>query len=248
MASALSNLINTTYCSPNYNERNEEIAHIVLHYTDMNSAKEALMRLCDPQSQVSAHYLIDTAGVIYQLVADEKRAWHAGGNDKSSWGGKIDLNNSGIGIELDNPGHLNGYRSFTDAQYHSLIALCHELISKYQIKAKNIVGHSDVAVSRKKDPGELFNWRLLAAHHIGIYHQLPLSGNNAVIASLGDHNISTWQKKLSDIGYSIVVNDIFDQGTLDVVIAFRRRFVQNDLANCWDIYCQEILDYLYLQL
>jgi N-acetylmuramoyl-L-alanine amidase len=240
--------INTTYRSNNYNERNEEIAHIVLHYTDMNSAKEALLRLCDPEAQVSSHYLIDTQGVIYNLVADEKRAWHAGGNDKSSWGGKPDLNNSGIGIELDNPGHLNGYKPFTNEQYQSLIALCHYLIKKYNIKAKNIVGHSDVAASRKKDPGELFNWRLLGEHNIGIYHQLQPPINNIILAKFGDCNIKAWQQKLQALGYSITVNDVFDQQTLDVVIAFRRRFVQNDLANYWDMYCQAILDYLYLEL
>jgi N-acetylmuramoyl-L-alanine amidase len=239
-------LISKEYRSLNYDERNRNIEHIVMHYTDMLTGKEALARLCDPTAEVSTHYLIENNGFIYSLVDTDKRAWHAGGGDKSYWRGQMDLNHSGIGIEIVNPGHLNGYVPFTNQQYQSLILLCCDLINKYNIKPINIVGHSDIAPSRKKDPGELFDWYFLAKNGIGIYHDILPPKHNPIISKPGDKNVREWQKKLRQFGYNIIVNDVFDQQTLDVVIAFRRRFVQNDLSAHWDIYCQKILDKLYL--
>lgn len=155
---------NISYQSPNFNDRCcdiDDIHYIVIHYTGMKTAQDALERLCDPASEVSAHYFIDEDGSLYQLVSDEKRAWHAG---KGIWQGITDMNRHSIGIELVNPGHEFGYRDFTTAQYDVLVPLCCRLMQKYGIPMNNIIGHSDYAPKRKKDPGERFDWELLRAN------------------------------------------------------------------------------------
>jgi N-acetylmuramoyl-L-alanine amidase len=204
--------------------------------------EEVLAKFCNPLTKVSAHYLINREGLIYQLVDDSKRAWHAG---VSYWLGRSKLNDNSIGIELSNPGHLNGYREFTNSQISSLIYLCQGLIDKYQIKPINIVGHSDIAPDRKKDPGELFDWKLLADHNIGIYHNILPSLENTILYIENNLGISELQEKLSSIGYKIDITNIFDQQTSEVIVAFKRRFVKINLTNDWDITCQKILDYLY---
>jgi len=141
---------------------------LVLHYTGMQSAKEALDRLCDPSAKVSAHYLIDEDGSLYQLVHEEKRAWHAG---VARWRGADNVNDRSIGIELVNPGHEFGYRDFPTKQIHCLIDLCRDLMARHPIPARNVVGHSDVAPTRKTDPGERFPWPLLSRLGIGLENQ-----------------------------------------------------------------------------
>ena len=133
---------------------------VVLHYTGMPTAEAALARLCDPASGVSAHYLIDEAGAVYRLVDEGRRAWHAG---VSSWAGEADVNGRSIGIELVNPGHEFGYRPFPEPQLRSLEELLGGILERRRIDPVRVVGHSDVAPSRKQDPGELFPWRRLAA-------------------------------------------------------------------------------------
>lgn len=140
--------------------------YIVLHYTDMVSAQAALDRLCDAEAKVSAHYLIGRDGKIYQLVDESQRAWHAGA---SNWYDITDMNSASIGIELDNPGHENGYVPFTDVQIQSLVELCDDIMARHNIPAENVVGHSDIAPRRKIDPGELFPWQKLAKAGIGIW-------------------------------------------------------------------------------
>ena len=143
--------------SPNFNERKgcDKPSLIIIHYTGMKTAAEALERLCDPKAEVSAHYFIDEGGTQQQLVADDKRAWHAG---VSEWEGITDVNSHSIGIELVNPGHEFGYREFPDEQIETLAELCKNLMQAYDIPVKNILGHADVAPGRKIDPGELFPW------------------------------------------------------------------------------------------
>ena len=145
--------------SPNHNERLLPISIIVLHYTGMIDAASAIERLCDPEAQVSSHYLIAEDGQILRLVQESRRAWHAG---KSHWRGIDDVNSASIGIEIVNPGHEFGYRPFTEAQYQALIPLMAEMTRRYGITRGNIVGHSDIAPARKDDPGELFDWERLA--------------------------------------------------------------------------------------
>ena len=158
--------------SPNFQPRpaGAVIDMLVIHYTGMRSARAALERLCDPGSEVSAHYLIDETGEIFALVDEENRAWHAG---VSSWRGKSDVNSRSIGIELVNPGHEFGYRPFPAAQMAALADLAQGILARRPIPARNVVGHSDVAPRRKQDPGELFDWCWLARRGIGLW---PLPG------------------------------------------------------------------------
>ena len=154
--------------SPNFDERPREakIDVLVLHYTGMNTLNEALDRLVDPVTEVSAHYLISEAGDVYCMVDETNRAWHAG---SSYWRGMAEINAHSIGIELQNPGHEFGYRPFPGSQMGALKELCDDILSRYPIPARNVIGHSDIAPRRKQDPGELFNWKWLANQGIGLW-------------------------------------------------------------------------------
>ncbi len=154
-------------CSPNFDDRGgAPIDMLVLHYTGMETAAAALARLVDPAAKVSAHYLIVEAGKVTALVEESWRAWHAG---QSFWRGAADVNARSIGIELVNPGHEFGYRPFPEAQMAALVDLAGDIVGRHPIPARNVVGHSDVAPRRKMDPGELFDWRRLAAAGIGVW-------------------------------------------------------------------------------
>src|SRR5687768_10204898 len=145
--------------SPNHDARSRPISMIVLHYTDMLSAEEAIDRLCDPAAGVSCHYLVTKTGDVVRMVPEERRAWHAG---RSYWRGLTNVNDDSIGIEIDNPGHTNGYEPFPEVQIESLIRLVADIKQRHHITRGNVVGHSDVAPARKRDPGELFPWGQLA--------------------------------------------------------------------------------------
>jgi len=145
--------------SPNFDERSLPITMIVLHYTGMQDGPSALARLRDPEAKVSAHYLIEEDGTVCRLVAEEMRAWHAG---RSHWRGITDINSASVGIEIVNPGHEWGYRPFTEEQIDALIPLVAAIKDRHCITRGNIVGHSDIAPARKRDPGELFPWYRLA--------------------------------------------------------------------------------------
>lgn len=152
-------LVHRTVESPNWDERALPVSMVVLHYTGMPTAEEALARLCDPAAKVSAHYMIDEDGTVTALVPEAKRAWHAG---SAYWRGITDVNSASIGIELVNPGHDWGYRPFPDAQMEALLPLLADIVDRHDISPTNVVGHSDVAPARKQDPGELFDWQRLA--------------------------------------------------------------------------------------
>jgi N-acetylmuramoyl-L-alanine amidase len=154
--------------SPNRDERPDgrRPDMLILHYTGMRGAAEALDRLCDPAAQVSAHWLIEEDGKVWRLVPEELRAWHAG---VSFWDGESGLNACSIGIELVNPGHEFGYRPFPEAQMAALIELARGLVARWAIPPHRVLGHSDVAPRRKQDPGELFDWRRLASAGIGLW-------------------------------------------------------------------------------
>ena len=159
---------NGRYESPNHDARPDGAAidMVVLHYSGMETADAALARLCDPAAKVSAHYLIDEDGFVRRLVAEERRAWHAG---VAWWRGAHDVNGRSLGIELVNPGHEFGYRPFAEAQMAALEDLARDILARHPIEARNVVGHSDVAPRRKMDPGELFDWPRLAAAGIGLW-------------------------------------------------------------------------------
>ena len=164
--------------SPNFNDRDGEggIRMLVLHYTGMKTGNAALTRMCDPASEVSAHYMIEEDGTIFQLVADEKRAWHAG---LSHWNGITDVNSASIGIEIVNPGHEFGYVSFPKNQIISTLDLCVEIVAKYNINPLDVVGHSDIAPVRKKDPGEQFPWKWFAKKDVGFWPEKIVAPNQA---------------------------------------------------------------------
>ena len=146
-----------------------QIKLVVFHYTGMQSKVVALRKLCNSKSKISCHYFIDEIGNILRIVPEKFSAWHAG---KSSWKNFKFLNKFSIGIELVNPGHDFGYRKFSKKQIHSLKKISKKIIAKYNIIDSNIVGHSDIAPLRKKDPGEKFPWKELANSKIGIWHKL----------------------------------------------------------------------------
>ncbi|MEM6495021.1 MAG: N-acetylmuramoyl-L-alanine amidase [Pseudomonadota bacterium] len=157
-------LVHAVVASPNHNERALPISMVVLHYTEMKPVEAALERLTDPDAGVSAHYLISEDGMVTQLVAEDRRAWHAGA---SYWRGIKDVNSASVGIELDHPGHdeaNGGYRGFADAQIDALVPLLAQIVADYDIPRANVVAHSDVAPMRKIDPGELFPWDRLAKY------------------------------------------------------------------------------------
>ena len=157
--------------SPNFSKKTRQknnIKFVIIHYTGMQSEIESIKRLKNPKYKVSCHYLINRKGKVYQMVKDNKIAWHAG---KSKWKKSINLNESSIGIELVNKGHKFGYQSFSNRQIKSLIQLCKTLKKKYSIKKENFLGHSDIAPLRKIDPGEKFPWKKLSLHKIGKWYR-----------------------------------------------------------------------------
>lgn len=154
--------------SPNFNARpqNAQIISVIIHYTGMKTAEEALERLCDPDAEVSAHYMIDEDGTTTLLVDPVNRAWHAG---VSSWGDLKNFNDFSIGIELVNPGHEHGYRDFPDVQIDALVSLLHDLFRQFPtIRPELVLGHEDIAPDRKQDPGELFPWHRLVKEKLAI--------------------------------------------------------------------------------
>lgn len=190
--------------SPNHDARpgGAAIDHLVLHYTGMMSATDAIERLCDPVARVSSHYVIDEDGAVHALVPEERRAWHAG---TSYWRGSRALNDRSIGIEIVNPGHEWGYRPFPAAQIEAVVVLCRGILARHPIPSCNVVGHSDIAPDRKQDPGELFPWRHLAGEGIGLWRD-------------GGERVGELDADLSDIGYDTALDPAV------VISAFQRRF------------------------
>ena len=188
------------FYSPNFNKRKKSIKIIIIHYTGMQSERESIIRLCNPKSKVSSHFLINQNGKVYRLVKDNEIAWHAG---KSCWGKYKNLNKNSIGIELVNKGHKFGYTNFSKKQLSSLIKICRSLIKRYKIKKRNVVGHSDVAPLRKIDPGEKFPWKQLAKKNIGIWHGFKpdLLRKLRRIKVLTKQDKIQFVKNLNNIGY-----------------------------------------------
>ena len=222
--------------SYNFNpiKRNEKfIKFIVLHYTGMTKETEAIKRLCDYKSKVSSHYFIKNNGDILNLVPDLYEAWHAG---ISKWKKLKSLNKYSIGIEINNPGHDFGYKAFNSKQIFSLKKLLIFLIKKYKIRIDNILGHSDIAPERKKDPGEKFPWDYLSKHKIGIWHKI----NESLLKKLRNKKISKKQETeffnyLSKIGYFKNTKDILKKNML--IKNFQRHFRQCLINTKIDLEC-----------
>ena len=200
--------------SPNFDERAEPVDMLILHYTGMKTAAAALDRLCDPEARVSAHYVIEEDGAVWQLVEEERRAWHAG---DSRWRGAPLVNGRSIGIELVNPGHEFGYRPFPAAQIDTLIPLCRGILARHAIPPRHVLGHADVAPARKEDPGELFPWQALAAAGIGVW---PTPAPDA------DPGWPAVARDLAFVGYDVGSAEPADPALRLALVAFQRHWRQ----------------------
>ena len=215
----------TRYYSINFDlpKRNKKkIIYIILHYTGMKKETRAIERLCDSKSKVSSHYLVKNNGKVLNLIPDLYIAWHAG---DSNWKKFKSLNNYSIGIEISNPGHDHGYKKFSSKQILSIIKLLRFLIKKYKIKKQNILGHSDIAPNRKKDPGEKFPWRKLAKKNLCKWHNLredKIRKNRNLKLKMNDEK--SFFSNLYEIGYSISKNK---NEKINLTKAFQRRFRQS---------------------
>ena len=215
--------------SPNFNIKKrgiKQIKFIIFHYTGMKKESGAISKLTDIQSEVSCHYLIKNNGEIITIVPESYIAWHAG---KSSWGNCKSLNKNSIGIEITNPGHEFNYKKFSKKQIVSLLRLSKFLIKKYKINLKNILGHSDVAPERKKDPGEKFPWKYLSQNRVGLWHTVKkeeLLKNRTVKTTKIDKEL--FFNNLFKIGYSkkIPKNMSKDRYKAFIIKAFQRRYRQ----------------------
>jgi N-acetylmuramoyl-L-alanine amidase len=154
--------------SPNHGPRRAgaPVDILLLHYTGMPSAEAAIERLRDPAAEVSAHYVVGEDGTVWAMVPEDRRAWHAG---RGHWMGERDVNSRSVGIEIVNPGHEWGYRPFPDAQMEAVADLARGVVGRHGIPPWRVLAHSDVAPARKEDPGELFDWRWLAARGVGLW-------------------------------------------------------------------------------
>ena len=206
--------------SPNQDERGIPVDMLILHYTGMKTAQEAIDRLRDPAAQVSSHYVVDEDGIIFALVPEDHRAWHAG---ISSWRGHKALNARSIGIEIVNPGHEWGYRDFPVLQMAAVCDLSLNILARHKIPARNVIGHSDVAPDRKQDPGERFGWEDLARNGVGLWPDgVPDLGIGAPVrdaASLRDVRLA-----LTEIGYDVAPEGPLDPALSIVLRAFQRHW------------------------
>lgn len=210
--------------SPNFDARTLPITMIVLHYTGMRSAEEAIERLTNAEAKVSSHYLVAEDGQVMRLVDEENRAWHAG---RSRWREIDDINSASVGVEIVNPGHEFGYRPFPEAQIEALIPLVADIKDRYAITRGNIVGHSDIAPARKQDPGELFPWARLAKLRLA----LPRPTKHLIDPNWTD---SGFLLALERFGY-----DVTD--SLAATVAFQRRFRPELMDGTIDGECRALL-------
>ena len=223
--------------SPNFNLRKRSILkvkYIIFHYTGMKSEKGAIKRLTTPNSGVSCHYFIKKNGQIIRIVPDLYVAWHAG---NSTWKNDNYLNLNSIGIEISNPGHSHGYCNFTPSQIKSIIKLSKKLKKKYKIKKENILGHSDVAPLRKKDPGEKFPWKLLHKKKICLWHDLSKKNCNK-FRKIKLSDSKKFYKLLFKFGYK-PTNNLIEK--VKIYKNFQRRFRPEVISSIVDKECYMIL-------
>ncbi|MGQ4273167.1 peptidoglycan recognition protein family protein [Terrihabitans sp. B22-R8] len=228
-------LVTEFIASPNHDARVDEAEPdiLLLHYTGMPDADEAVARLCDPVSKVSCHYLVHEDGRIIQMVREDDRAWHAG---LSSWEGEADVNSMSIGIEIANPGHEHGYRDFPEAQIDAVIALGRDICARRNIPRQRVLAHADVAPRRKEDPGEKFPWDRLFAAGLGHWQKpAPLTTQGDTLKEGDDSEIVEQVQSLFAIyGYGVEISGVFDAGTKAVVTAFQRHFRQEKVDGIID--------------
>lgn len=215
--SSVSAIGDARFCSPNHGARRgvEVPDMVVLHYTGMTSCEAAAKRLCDPEAEVSSHYLIDADGRVLSLVPEERRAWHAG---QGGWGVINDVNSHSIGIEIANPGHHDGYPPFPDAQMTSVAALLADILPRWNIPPERVIGHACMAPGRKIDPGEKFDWRRLAALGLSVWMDPDFSVEGAAEAD-------AFQRAARHFGYPAPDSGNWCPQTLAIWQAFSMRFL-----------------------
>ena len=224
--------------SPNFNtikRLKKNIRFIIIHYTGMQNELSALNRLCDIKAKVSAHYFIKKNGSVLNLVPPIYEAWHAG---KSSWKDLKSLNKYSIGIEIQNSGHDNKYEKFSQKQIISTKKLLKYLISKYKVNLKNILGHSDIAPDRKKDPGEKFPWKDLAKSKVSQWHNLDekkLKRERLILLNLIEEN--NFMMNLTKIGYFKISQKNNNSKKRIIIKAFQRHFRQKLINGIPDKEC-----------
>lgn len=228
--------------SPNFDERTLPISLLILHYTGMDSGSAAIKRLCNADAKVSAHYVIEEDGQIFQLVDEDKRAWHAG---ISEWQGETNINSASIGIEIVNGGHdfpeANGsLPPFLDVQINALIPLCKDIMKRHG--QLTLLGHSDIAPARKKDPGEHFPWQGIAAAGLGFWPEAQIEDQRILFEEgTRDRGVAIVQSGLAHIGYGARITGIMDAETCLIVQALQRRFRPAKIDGKIDIQTMEII-------
>ena len=227
--------------SPNFEikkRKASKVIFIIFHYTGMQKEKNAIKKLIDSKSKVSCHYFIKKNGQVIQMVPDLYIAWHAG---ISKWGKYKSLNRYSIGIEISNTGHRFNNENYSKKQINSIIKLSKFLITKYNIKKKNILGHSDIAPERKQDPGEKFPWKFLAKNKIGYWHNLSqnyLSKNRKV--KIREIDKKKFFQNLYQLGYLKISSDTKNKFNKLIIKAFQRRFRQELIDGIVDKECLKI--------
>ncbi len=213
--------VDRLFASPNHGERTGRPDCIILHYTGMVDGAAAIAWLCNPASQVSCHYVVEEDGRVLQLVAETRRAWHAG---RSSWHGVGDMNSASIGIEIVNGGHDFGLPPFPPEQIRAVIGLTRDIMTRHAMRPERLLAHSDIAPGRKQDPGERFPWDELHAEGLGRW----VSARRGLEKDLrpGDQGaeVENLQRSLAAYGYAVQVTGLYDKATRVVVSAFQRHF------------------------
>ena len=232
--------------SPSHDARPtaQAVDTLILHYTGMPSCAQALARLCDAGAKVSSHYLIDEDGTSYALVAEERRAWHVGA---ARWRGSGDINGRSIGVELQNPGHEWGLRPFAETQMAALIDLCRGILARHPIPSHGVLGHSDVAPMRKRDPGELFDWARLAGAGVGLWPApdfAPSSNTPALEPGASGAAVVDLQLALDAFGYEVQGTGLYDEATTAAVTAFQRHWRQRLVDGATDSETMSLLHHL----
>ena len=233
-----SSIDTTLNYSPNFDvkkRKTKEIKFVIFHYTGMKNENQAISKLTNNKSKVSSHYFIKNNGDILTLVPELFIAWHAG---ISSWKKYKLINKHSIGIEISNPGHDYSYKKFSKKQIKSVIKLSSYLIKKYKIKSNFILGHSDIAPTRKKDPGEKFPWKYLSKNKIGFWYNLDekklFKKRNQTIDKSEKNKFI---KNLHKIGYTKNLFFNKPQYIKLLTLAFQRRFRQQLVNGVIDQEC-----------
>ena len=226
------------YYSPNFSlpkRAKKKIKFIILHYTGMKKEELALKRLCDEKTKVSSHYFIKRNGELINLIPDLYEAWHAG---KSNWKKTKSLNKSSIGIEIQNQGHDHNYERFASKQIITITKLLKQLIRFYKIDLNNVLGHSDIAPDRKKDPGENFPWKKLAKIKLAKWHKLDEKKiKKHRLKKLNIKEEQVFLKNLYSIGF-IKVRKLDSKLNKKILFkAFQRRFRQSLISGKSDQEC-----------